>query len=49
MLQSTALSTGSGGFESIFETKEGGQIFERSKQNNTSAYMLVYIRETDRQ
>lgn len=44
MLESTALSIGGGGFDSVFECKDG-QLFEKAKNNYTSAYMLVYIRE----
>ena len=47
MLKSTALSIGCGGPESTYEHKDG-KIYERVKQTNTSAYMLVYIRETER-
>eukprot|EP00347_Sterkiella_histriomuscorum_P012213 403369461 len=46
-LKSNSLSTGNGGFESTFEHKNG-QIYEKQKINNTSAYMLVYIRDSDR-
>ncbi|CDW77585.1 ubiquitin carboxyl-terminal hydrolase 12-like [Stylonychia lemnae] len=48
ILQSTALSIGSGGNESVFEFKDGS-IYERQRSNNTSAYMLVYIRDCDRE
>lgn len=48
ILQSTALSIGSGGSESVFEYKDGC-ITERNRTNNTSAYMLVYIRDCDRE
>lgn len=47
MVKQTALSVGSGGLESTFEHQEGG-IFEKSKINYASAYMLVYIRDCDR-
>ena len=48
IVKETALSMGGGGPESIFDVKDG-VVTERSRVNNTSAYMLVYIRECDRQ
>jgi hypothetical protein len=48
MVESTALGIGSGGFESYFECKEG-KVYERLRANNTNAYMLVYVRETERE
>ena len=47
IIKSTALSIGSGGFDTIFEHRDGA-IYEKSKSNYTSAYMLVYIRDCDR-
>jgi hypothetical protein len=47
MIKQKALSIGSGGPESYFEYKDG-KIFEKSRANNISAYMLVYIRDSDR-
>jgi len=47
MVKSTALSIGSGGFETMFECKDG-KIYEKQKSTNTSAYMLVYVRESER-
>lgn len=32
----------------MFEYKDG-KIYERARTNNTSAYMLVYVRESDRE
>ncbi len=46
--KSTAFSSGYGGFETIFEYKDS-KIVEKSKINNASAYMLVYIREGERE
>ena len=46
--QSTALSIGGGGQYSNFEIKNG-YIYERSRTSDTSAYMLVYVRDSDRQ
>lgn len=43
-----ALSIGGGGPDSMFELRNG-QLYERPKVNIVSAYMLVYIRESDRQ
>ena len=48
VLKSTALSTGCGGFETVFEYKDG-RIAEKWKKNDTNAYMLVYIREGERE
>lgn len=48
VLKSTALSTGCGGFDSVFEYKDG-KISEKIRTNNTSAYMLVYVREGERE
>ena len=47
-MKQTTLSIGSGGFESVFELKDGN-IYEKPRSNNTSAYMLVYIKESDRE
>ena len=48
MVKQTALSIGGGGFDSVFDVKDGA-IFEKPKTNYTSAYMLVYIRDSDRE
>ena len=48
MVKQTALSIGGGGFDSVFDVKDGA-IFEKPKTNFTSAYMLVYIRDCDRE
>lgn len=48
MLKSTALRVGGGGYDQIFEIKDG-MIYEKSRLNQVSAYMLVYIRDCDRQ
>lgn len=49
ILRSTALSIGSGGPSSYFEyNKDEGAIYERERSTNTSAYMLVYVRDADR-
>lgn len=48
LLNSSALSIGGGGFDSVFDHKDG-QICEKMRSNYTSAYMLVYIRESDRE
>jgi ubiquitin carboxyl-terminal hydrolase 7 len=48
MLKSSALSIGAGGFDSAFDVKDG-VIFEKAKSNYTNAYMLVYIRDQDRE
>ncbi len=42
-----ALSIGGGGFNSIFDYKDG-LLYEKQLPNNISAYMLVYIRDSDR-
>jgi hypothetical protein len=47
MVKSTALCIGSGGFDTIFEHKDGS-IYEKQRSNYTSAYMLVYIRDEER-
>lgn len=47
-MKTTALSIGYGGFETAFEVREG-KITEKAKTNNTSAYMLVYIREGEKE
>ena len=47
IVKQTALSVGSGGSESVIEYKDG-YIYEKERSNNISAYMLVYIREQDR-
>ena len=44
IVKTTALSIGSGGFDSLFEHRDGA-IYEKSRFNYTSAYMLVYIRD----
>jgi ubiquitin carboxyl-terminal hydrolase 7 len=48
VVKNCALSVGGGGFESTFECKDG-YIYEKQRTNNTSAYMLVYIRDSDRE
>ena len=48
MAQSTALSIGGGGQFSYFEPKNG-YIYEKTRTSDTSAYMLVYVRDADRQ
>ena len=48
IVKQTALSIGSGGFESIFEIKDN-KLCEKQRLNNTSAYMLLYIRDEDRE
>jgi hypothetical protein len=48
ILKQTALSIGGGGFESFFEYKDG-LLYEKQRSNYTSAYMLVYIRDCDRE
>ena len=47
IVKQTALSVGSGGLESLFELKDN-KLCEKPKSNNTSAYMLIYIREEER-
>ncbi len=47
IVKQTALSIGSGGIESFFEIKDN-KLCEKPKLNNTSAYMLIYIREEER-
>jgi len=46
--KSTALCTGGGGSDSFFELRDG-VLYEKARTNQTSAYMLVYIRDCDRQ
>ena len=48
IVKQTALSIGGGGFESFFEYKDG-LLYEKQRSNYTSAYMLVYIRDSDRE
>lgn len=47
IVKGSAFAIGSGGCDSTFEFKDG-RITEKSRYNNTSAYMLVYIRDCDR-
>lgn len=47
IIKSTALCTGGGGSDSTFELRDG-VLYEKAKINQTSAYMLVYIRDCDR-
>lgn len=44
MVKQTALSIGSGGFDTYFEHRDGA-LYEKVRNNNTNAYMLVYIRD----
>ncbi len=47
--RSTAFSIGCGGSETFFEYKDG-RVSERLRGNkDSSAYMLIYIREQDRE
>ena len=45
--QSTALAIGAGGQYSFFEAKNG-YVQEKARTSDTSAYMLVYVRDGDR-
>jgi ubiquitin carboxyl-terminal hydrolase 7 len=47
VLKSTALTRGYGGFETKFEFKDG-KVIETKQMTHISAYMLVYVREGDR-
>jgi len=48
IMKSTAFANGCGGPETYFELKDG-KVIEKQRPNNTSAYMLVYIRESERE
>jgi ubiquitin carboxyl-terminal hydrolase 7 len=48
VLKSTALNTGYGGSDTYFEVRDG-KAFEKQRTDNTSAYMLVYVRDGDRE
>jgi ubiquitin carboxyl-terminal hydrolase 7 len=47
VLKSTAMSCAYGGDETFFNLKELG-VTESVRSNNTSAYMLIYIRDHER-
>ncbi len=47
VLKSTALTRGYGGFETKFELRDG-KVMESKSMTYISAYMLVYVREGDR-
>jgi hypothetical protein len=46
MVKTTALNVGSGGQATNFHLSDG-KLFEHMSTNNISAYMLIYIRQSE--